>query len=225
MMPMLPLNHRTQIRHHVGLDSVGTLIPKNLTSTRGSATVIAALAIVAILGCGTGSTVNSCEDGTPSFTPFYWNDAADPSCPKTDRGRQCNNNCYNYANNTDTKTFAQPGLRSGRQYRSYDCSEIGRAAVDDGIMAATSLMTCPTGETLLALVIKTGSNADYHWYRRDSNGLWTHKPGKTEAIDFDNSSNTISDPSTADRGLYTVFCGYYCSCSSAAEGSGNENIQ
>lgn len=73
---MLALNHRSQIRHRVSLDSVGTLIRKSLTSTRVFTTVTAALAIIVIVGRVTRSTVNSCEDGTPSFTPLYWNDAS-----------------------------------------------------------------------------------------------------------------------------------------------------
>ena len=41
---------------------------------------------------------------------------------------------------------------------------------------------------------------------------------------LDNSGNPISNPETADRGGYTDFCGYLCSCSSSTEGNGHENI-
>jgi hypothetical protein len=44
-------------------------------------------------------------------------------------------------------------------------------------------------------------------------------------MDWDNSFNPIFDPQTADRGTYTAFCGFFCSCSSSQEGSGEENIQ
>jgi hypothetical protein len=69
---------------------------------------------------------------------------------------------------------------------------------------------------------------DYHWYRLDRNGMWTHKPGGTQATNLDNSGNPISSPETADRCggwlCYTEFCGYFCSCSSSTEGRGRENI-
>jgi hypothetical protein len=75
----------------------------------------------------------------------------------------------------------------------------------------------------VALVVAPGW--DYHWYRRDENGRWSHKPGGTRATNLDNSMNPISNPETANRGPYTDFCGYYCSCSSSKEGNGHENIQ
>jgi hypothetical protein len=75
---------------------------------------------------------------------------------------------------------------------------------------------------IIALVIDPGT--DYHWYRKDKNGKWTHKPGGTAATNLDNSGNPITDPETANRGGYTDFCGYFCICSSATEGSGHETI-
>ncbi len=45
-----------------------------------------------------------------------------------------------------------------------------------------------------------------NWYRKGRNGLWTHKPGGTQATNLDNSMNLITDPRTADRGGYTDFC-------------------
>lgn len=68
---------------------------------------------------------------------------------------------------------------------------------------------CPAGTYKVALVIvPTGTNPDYHWYRQDSDGLWSHKPGKTAATRLDNSGLPIIDPQIADLGAY-VFEGYY----------------
>ena len=58
----------------------------------------------------------------------------------------------------------------------------------------------------VALVI--WPNVDYHWYRQDNVGCWSHKPGKTAARNTDNSGNRITDPRTCNRGGYTQFCGY-----------------
>jgi hypothetical protein len=40
---------------------------------------------------------------------------------------------------------------------------------------------------------------DYHWYRQDSDGLWSHKLGFTEVIDVDGVGNPIFDPRTSVR--------------------------
>jgi len=59
---------------------------------------------------------------------------------------------------------------------------------------------------------------DYHWYRLDSTGKWSHKPGPTPATNVDASGNPIASPETANRDYsgpdyslnYSVFCGYFC---------------
>ncbi len=150
--------------------------------------------------------------GIPSYTPSFWNDAGTI---------QYSNNCYNYANNKRTDTFAQPGRAAGAKYTSLTCASVGPAAEADGLTTSSASASCGCSAKL-ALVV--GPGWDYHWYRLDSNGKWTHKPGGTEATNLDNSGNIITNPETADRGAYTDFCGYYCSCSSATEGAGHENI-
>jgi len=49
---------------------------------------------------------------------------------------------------------------------------------------------------------------DYHWYRQDKVGCWSHKPGSTPARNTDNSGHAIADPRTCNRGSYTNFCTY-----------------
>jgi hypothetical protein len=164
-----------------------------------------------------------CVCSVPSYTPSYWNDSGTI---------QYGNNCYNYSNNVRTDTFAQPGRRAGPPsypYGAIDCANVGPAAVADGLEALPASGKCDKWwvfwkrHTKLALVIAPGW--DYHWYRLGPDGMWTHKPGGTPATNLDNSGNPISNPETADRGSYTVFCGYYCSCSDKVEGAGHENIQ
>jgi hypothetical protein len=152
--------------------------------------------------------------GTPSYTPGFWNDAGTV---------QYHNNCYNYANNRRTDTFAQPGRAHGitLTVANLNCNDVANAAVADGL-DRTAGAGCPACQTTVALVIYPGH--DYHWYRRDANGLWTHKPGGTQATNLDSSGHPITNPETADRGNYTVFCGYFCICSSKTEGSGHEDI-
>jgi hypothetical protein len=137
----------------------------------------------------------------PPYEPAGWNDGS---------SIQFNNNCYNYACDIRTNTFAQPGRATGNQYQSIDCPQVGAGAVSDGLVQVDSDKGCGCSECRhrVALVIWPGE--DFHWYRLDRSGRWSHKPGGTEATDLDNSGNPITDPRTADRGPYTVFCGFYC---------------
>ena len=51
-------------------------------------------------------------------------------------------------------------------------------------------------------------NRDYHWYRLDGNGYWSHKPGGTCATNRDGRGKRIKDPRRADNGLipYKFVC-------------------
>lgn len=139
-----------------------------------------------------------------TFNPGFWND--DPNV-------MANNNCYNYAVNCRTNTFAQPGRASGDYPYSLNCTNVTNAALSDG---AHKRYDCfPDSEKprwLMAMVIWPGY--DYHWYRKALEGFWGHKPGGTPAKNTDNSGNIIMDPQTCDRGPYTDFCEYFYSCKS-----------
>lgn len=129
-----------------------------------------------------------------SFQPENWN------YPPVQR----QNNCYNYATNLQTNTFAQPGRASGQRYTRTAAAEVYQATLRDGL---TPLSGPDAGsQCLIALVIWPGE--DYHFYRLDNNGYWSHKSGRTEARNVDDSGNLITDPRTCDRGPYQVFAGW-----------------
>lgn len=65
---------------------------------------------------------------------------------------------------------------------------------------------CPSGMYKVALVV---GPTDYHWYRQDSDGLWSHKPGTTPVKRTDDSNALIIDPQYAARTTYPTFVGYY----------------
>jgi hypothetical protein len=133
----------------------------------------------------------------PMYEPLWWNDGAQ---------KQGSNNCYNYATNYRTDTFAQPGLGTGQMY-SFPIASIpmSAAAVRDALVQ-THDATCPKEGHLVALFI--APSVDFHWYRLGRDGLWTHKPGPTPVTNVDNSGALIRDPRTANRGIYTQFCSY-----------------
>lgn len=137
------------------------------------------------------------------FNPGFWN-ASDVI------GR---NNCYNYASNWRTNTFAQPGRGAGQMYTALTCPEVTRAALADGCHRRFDCF--PDTEKprwLIALVV--GPGYDYHWYRLHTKEevFWGHKPGGTAARNVDNSGHVITNPETCDRGPYTDFCGCFYSC-------------
>jgi len=134
----------------------------------------------------------------PPYNPAKWN------IPTV----QPYNNCYNYANDHITNTFAQPGRAHGKMYTALTCASVNPAAIADGLVNSPNFAR-PLGPGkgwYVALVIWPG--VDYHWYRQDNVGCWSHKPGSTAARNTDNSGKKITDPKTCDRGPYITFCTY-----------------
>jgi hypothetical protein len=137
------------------------------------------------------------------FNPGFWNDPAHI-------GR---NNCYNYASNRRTDTFAQPGRATGHQATVMACANVTAAALSDGLHHRFDCF--PDSEKprwLMALVVAPG--IDYHWYRKQKEGFWGHKPGGTAARNVDNNGAIVWNPETAARLPYTNFCGYFYACKS-----------
>jgi hypothetical protein len=138
----------------------------------------------------------------PAYTPATWNTPA----------VQPHNNCYNYANNRITNTFAQPGRATGHMYTQLTAcagkGSVEAGAVSDGLVASPNFSGHLAAGHGWYVAVVLWPGVDYHWYRQDKTGCWSHKPGSTAARNVDNSGKTISDPKTADRGPYTIFCTY-----------------
>lgn len=135
------------------------------------------------------------------FDAAPWND---PTYIRT-------NNCYAYGSNKRAlySDKPQPGIASGRMFdpgKLHDGADVAAAAKRDGAHdAGDCLADSEKPRGLVALVIWPGE--DYHWYRHQSD-CWGHKPGSTPARNTDDSAKIITDPSTCDRGPYTIFHGY-----------------
>ncbi|MEJ2625778.1 MAG: hypothetical protein P8Z80_14925 [Pseudolabrys sp.] len=134
----------------------------------------------------------------PAYDPSMWN------VPNV----QPYNNCYNYANNQITSTFAQPGRATGHMYTAMTCASVQPAAQSDGLVSCPNFTASlgPGQGWYVALVV--WPNNDYHWYRQDNVGCWSHKPGPMPVRNYDNAGQPITDPKTCDRGPYTDFCSY-----------------
>jgi hypothetical protein len=81
---------------------------------------------------------------------------------------------------------------------------------------------CLAGTYKVALVIDPleqgedllPGNYDYHWYRQNPDGSWSHKPGLDTVRNFDRISDIVYDPQIADRisatlPHYTWFIRYF----------------
>lgn len=71
---------------------------------------------------------------------------------------------------------------------------------------------CPSGFYKIALVFKPNDinrRRDFHFYRENPDGTWSHKTSRNDAINTDKDNKKIINPKTANRGDYSVFVGYY----------------
>jgi uncharacterized repeat protein (TIGR02543 family) len=185
-------------------DVAGTNNPLNLTMN------------AATTATATFATANCSK---PSAEVDSWNDGQELGFV------QPYNNCYNYATNTRTDTFAQPGRWSGSMLTAENMNAANLIAFckGDGLIATTKTAVLPYGRTRICLVLDP--YFDFHWYRQNANGLWSHKPGTDVARETDDSGNPITDPETADRGVYRIVVGYFSVCSDAQPFLGHSTIQ
>ncbi len=140
-------------------------------------------------------------------------------------------NCYAYAMKLENdprtgRPFTskpQPGDFSGNGLTGKDLmgsSETVKKAINTRVLADAKVLNlnytevnsadhvAKSGNWVVALVYAT-DGTDYHWYRRNDDGTWSHKPGSTPIISWDASGHTITDPATCNRGIYDGFLGYY----------------
>jgi hypothetical protein len=119
------------------------------------------------------------------------------------------NNCYNYAVNILTNSFAQPGRGSSKKFKKYTCASIRKAAISDGLkyIGKSYPNLRPRYGHYAALLVWNKTN--FHWLRKDSNGYWSHKPGKKTVNNMDNNGNLITNPKRQNFYPYSNFCGYF----------------
>lgn len=113
---------------------------------------------------------------------------------------------------------AQPGYASGfdiLRKRDYKCPVIMKRTLKDnpGISKTSFKKKCKSTHYKGALVV--APNRDYHYYRYNDDGLWTHKPGYKPSTHLDSNNNLIRNPRKAARDYggtlnYKHFCSFLC---------------
>lgn len=144
-------------------------------------------------------------------------------------------NCYTYFLNLKSKNAvelckkdfnhykmcrrAQPGYLSGfpiLKKKDYACPIIEKRTLSDNpnIYKLKSIRDkCDPRFYKGAMVVAPGR--DYHYYRFNDDGFWSHKPGYKPSTRYDSDNNIILDPKAASRNYggtlnYKDFCGYFC---------------
>lgn len=125
-------------------------------------------------------------------------------------------NCYTYATSKITKGLrskAQPGYASGFHHigrDEFDCKSFYKRLRKDspGAHLAQFDKSCIPGFYKVFLALDPGN--DYHWWKMDSDGYWSHKPGSTNVTNLDASQKRIGNPLTSNRKF--VHRNYYKPC-------------
>jgi len=171
--------------------------------------------------CPSKSPISGYE---PEFNPAIYN---------KHKGVKESLNCFAYAfdwrhlpktkkctKNSCPIPFPQPGRASGypkwSKVKGKRCPDLmARLLGDVPDLKITSFeKKCPSKTSKIALVVD--EDEDYHFYRQDSNGYWSHKPGATEVTHLDATNRPIYNPELASRHYldsnlnYDQFCSYLC---------------
>jgi uncharacterized protein RhaS with RHS repeats len=160
------------------------------------------------------------QQGAPVYNPAPWNQVGSP--PGT--GAQYWNNCFSYAWNHlfppqpgMRPRMPQPGNGTNKPLnpdpRKLNCKSLRASAMASGFKDNPGGGCCPNGyHKVLGF---TGSHVhepggpdmgpDYHWYRQDSNGMWSSKHGQLPV------GPQITDPNKdAASWGYDKPCGSMC---------------
>ena len=167
----------------------------------------------------------------PAYNPERYN--SDPAIYKS-------HNCYSYSmnvidpklvrkckrntkKNTCRQSFHQPGALNGDRFSlntetRRTCPVVEKLMISDvpDITKTSFYEQCPSNTSKIALVVDPGE--DYHYYRQDSDGMWSHKDGSNKVKRHDAKKSVIANPELASRNYrvqgselnYEDFCGFYC---------------
>jgi hypothetical protein len=129
-----------------------------------------------------------------------------------------------FGKNECNAPFHQPGAAAGyKRFRADNpktCPNMMARILGDNpnIRMTTFEEKCPANTSKIALVVDESD--DYHFFRQDSNGYWSHKPGARRVTNRDAAGQLIWDPQLAyldytaennnSRLNYDIFCSYMC---------------
>jgi hypothetical protein len=131
-----------------------------------------------------------------------------------------NHNCYSYALGKivpGLKSKAQPGYASGFnniENKEFTCKSFKERLKKDspGSYLEKFDNSCLPGFYKIFLALDVPN--DYHWWRMDDSGYWSHKPGATNVTNLDASGEKIKNPLLSNRKFkhrnYNTPCFFAC---------------
>jgi hypothetical protein len=143
-------------------------------------------------------------DDNPEYNPVEWNEEYHMS----------HNNCYSYALNdidNGNEHGLQPGYLNGvlLDNKEMTVEQVAKAAISDGRIKKPNFWNKlgfgKKGYYSVYLVAGDFFDNgifkyhDYHWYRQDKGGLWSHKPGGGPVRRVDASRHYIKNPARANH--------------------------
>lgn len=103
---------------------------------------------------------------------------------------------WDYFNSSEYNTLYVIGLMI---HADAICSQsMGGTCGDLECRDISEYQTCSAGYYKIALFISEDGN-DYHWYRQNQDGTWSHKPSSGWVRDYDFDGNPISNPRYCNR--------------------------
>lgn len=127
------------------------------------------------------------------------------------------NNCYSYAFREYDPNATEKRI-PGNVDVPYTCSKMIYSVIQDHPnikLQKSAKEPCPDGYYKVFLALdERASTQDFHFWRQECDGMWTHKPGPSCPSAEDGSNHPIFDPEKSDRHLgkyqYDKSCGYFC---------------
>jgi len=129
------------------------------------------------------------------------------------------NNCYAYALDDrepqETLRHRKPIPGPHRSY--YTCSQVIEGLKDEVPQMYVASFGCPCAsgfKKIYAAVSDEGEDNDFHFWRQDRDGWWSHKPGSDDPSRTDGDQRPIANPDQANRHSstrhYSQGCGFFC---------------
>lgn len=161
------------------------------------------------MSCNPGAESSPTNGTEPGWNPERW------------QANEKYNNCYSYAlddHNGDSQVRNHkptPGNTTG----FYTCSKIleGLKTDQPRLYPITFDCPCDQGYKKIYAAVSTedeeGDN-DFHFWRQDQDGWWSHKPGSNQPSRVDGSNQAIRNPEQSNRVIgsraYVQGCGFFC---------------